>query len=224
MTCKDFAESITEYLENALPPRERADFEEHMAGCANCQTYFEQMNQLIHAAPALRHEEEETKVPPRLYDLLAEERRRASIRSQSRRRAYQPFVIAGIVIAVLAGLWLYRTHKFPKRGPVAVTIDLTQRGPTRGLGEPHQPPIELPRAKLNLAVEMPIGALPGKYEVGVAPEHGSPSITAVGTAALINHVTTLHVTLDLTKLGSGSYRLGVRPVSWDWVYYPLKVE
>ena len=224
MTCKEFASSITEYLENALPPRQSADFEEHMAGCANCQTYFEQMNQLIRAAPALRQEPDEIEVPPRLYELLAEKRRRASIQTQSRRPAYRPLVIAGIAIAVLAGLWLYRTHKSPQPSPVAVTIDLTQRVQTRGFGQPPQPPLELPRAKLHLTVEMPIGALPGKYEVGVAPEHGLPSVTAAGTAALISHVTTLRVMLDLTRLRSGSYRLAVRPVSWDWVYYPLTMK
>lgn len=224
MTCEEFASSITEYLENALPPRERADFEQHMAGCANCQTYFEQVNQLIRAAPALRQEPGEIKVPQRLYELLAEERRRASLQRQPRRLAYWLFVIGGVAVAILAGLWLYRTHKFPKPSTVAAAIDLTQRGPARGLGQPLQPPIELPRAKLNLTVEMPIGAMPGKYEVGVAPEHGLPSITARGTAAMVNHVTTLHVTLDLTKFRRGSYRFGVRPVSWEWVYYPLRIE
>lgn len=224
MTCEEFASSITEYLENALPLRKRAGFDEHMAECANCQTYFEQMNQLICAAPALRQEPGEIKVPPRLYELLAEERRRASLQRQPRRLAYWLFVIGGVAIAVLAGLWLYRTHKFPKPSTVAATIDLTQRGPTRGLGQPPQPPIELPKAKLNLTVEMPIGAMPGKYEVGVATEHGSPSITAQGTAAMVNHVTTLHVTLDLTKFRRGSYRFGVRPVSWEWAYYPLRIE
>lgn len=224
MTCKEFASSITEYLENALQPRECADFEQHMAGCANCQTYFEQMNQLIRAALALRQEPDEIKVPPRLYGLLTEDRRRASLQNQSRGLAYWPFVTGGVAIAILAGLWLYRTHKFPKLSTVVVTIDLTQRGPTRGIGQPPRQPIELPRAKLNLTVEMPIGAMPGKYEVAVAPEHGSPSITARGTAALVNHVTTLHVTLDLTKFRGGSYRFGVRPVSWEWVYYPLRIE
>ncbi len=224
MTCKEFASSVTEYLENTLPPRERADFEQHMAGCSNCQTYFEQVNQLIHAAPALRQEPGEIKVPPRLYELLAEERRRASLQSQPRRLAYWLFVFGGVAIVILAGLWFYRTHKFPKPTTMAVTIDLTQRGPTRGFGQPPPPPIELPRAKLNLTVEMPIGAMPGKYEIGIAPEHGLPRLSAVGTAAMVNHVTTMHVTLDLTKFRRGSYRFGVRPVSWEWVYYPLMIE
>lgn len=224
MTCKEFASSVTEYLENALPIRQSADFEEHRSTCTNCQIYFEQMNQLIRAAPALGHETEETRVPQHLYDLLAKRRSMGSVQRQPRKLGYRPLVIAAFAVLILAGLWLYRTHNLPQPGPMAVTVDLTQRGQTRGLQQRPQPPIELPRAKLDLTVEMPIGALPGKYEVGVAPKHGSPTVTATGSAALINHVTTLHVTLDLTKFRSGSYRLAARPVSWDWAYYPLRIK
>jgi|SRR5579884_3665809 predicted anti-sigma-YlaC factor YlaD len=224
MTCKEFANSVTEYLENALPIRQSADFEEHRATCVNCQTYFDQMKQLIDAAPALGYMPEEINVPPHLYELLAKRRAMGSVQGQPRKLAYRPLVIAAFAVLILAGLWLYRTHNSPQPGPVAVTIDLTQRGQTRGLGERPQLPIELPRAKLDLTVEMPIGALPGKYEVGVAPENGSPTVTATGSAALINHVTTLHVTLDLTKFRNGSYRFAARPVSWDWAYYPLRIR
>jgi predicted anti-sigma-YlaC factor YlaD len=224
MTCREFASSVTEYLERALPIRQSADFEEHRATCSNCQVYFEQMNQLIRAAPALSHEIEEAKVPQHLYELLAKRRSMGSVQQQPKKLAYRLLIFAAFALAVLAGLWLYRTHNLPQPGPVAVTIDLTERGQTRGLEQRTQPPIELPRAKLDLTVEMPIGALPGKYEVGVASEHGSPTVTATGSAALINHVTTLHVTLDLTKYRSGSYRFAARPVSWDWAYYPLRIK
>jgi len=43
MSCKELVELVTEYLEGALPPRERARFEEHLSICAGCQTYLEQM-------------------------------------------------------------------------------------------------------------------------------------------------------------------------------------
>lgn len=224
MTCKEFVSSVTEYLENALPVRQSADFEEHRATCANCQIYFEQMNQLIRAAHALSNEPEEIRVPQRLYELLAKRRALGSVQQPPRKLAYRPLVIVASAVVILAGLWLYRTHNLPQPGPMAVTIDLTQRGQTRGLQQRAQPPIELPRAKLVLTVEMPIGALPGKYEVGVAPDNGSPTVIAAGSAALINHVTTLHVTLDLTKFRSGSYRFAARPVSWDWAYYPLRIK
>ena len=224
MKCKEFASSVTEYLENALPIRQNADFEEHRATCVNCQTYFEQMNQLIRAAPALSNESEEIRVPQRLFELLAKRRALVSVQRQPRRLAYRPLVIAAFAVVILAGLWLYRTHNLPQPGPVAVTIDLTQRGQTRGLGQRPQPPIKLPRAKLDLTVEMPIGALPGKYEVGIASEQGPPTVTAAGSAALINHVTTVPVTLDLTKFQRGSYRFAARPVSWDWAYYPLRIK
>ena len=224
MTCKEFAISVTDYLENALPLRQSADFDRHRATCTNCQTYFDQMKQLIHAAPTLSHRRYEIKVPQHLYALLAKRRGQDSLQRQPGRLAYRPFVISVVLVVILAGLWLYQTHILNQTGPVAVTVDLTERGQTRGLGQRSQPPIELPRARLNLTIEMPIGALPGKYEVGVAPKHGSPIVTAVGSAALINHVTTLHITLDLTKFRSGSYRFAVRPATWDWAYYPVRIK
>jgi anti-sigma factor RsiW len=45
--CNLLVELITDYLEDKLPPRERARFEEHLARCRGCQTYMEQMRQTI---------------------------------------------------------------------------------------------------------------------------------------------------------------------------------
>jgi anti-sigma factor RsiW len=36
-------ELVTDYLEGALPARDRARFERHIAGCPHCTTYLEQM-------------------------------------------------------------------------------------------------------------------------------------------------------------------------------------
>jgi anti-sigma factor RsiW len=47
LTCKELVELVTDYLEGALPPGERARFEEHLAGCAKCRDYLEQMRQTI---------------------------------------------------------------------------------------------------------------------------------------------------------------------------------
>ena len=49
LTCKELVELVTEYLEESLPPRVRAQFEEHLAVCPGCTTYLEQMRQTIRA-------------------------------------------------------------------------------------------------------------------------------------------------------------------------------
>ncbi len=47
LTCREFVELVTEYLEGALPDDERRRFEEHLAVCPGCDTYLQQMRQTI---------------------------------------------------------------------------------------------------------------------------------------------------------------------------------
>jgi anti-sigma factor RsiW len=46
-------ELVTDYLEGALPPDERARFDEHLAECVNCETYLEQMRQTVELTGSL---------------------------------------------------------------------------------------------------------------------------------------------------------------------------
>ena len=43
MTCREVVELMTDYLEGALSPGDRAAFEEHVSGCGGCTAYLEQM-------------------------------------------------------------------------------------------------------------------------------------------------------------------------------------
>ena len=47
LTCREFVELVTDYLEGALPPEERAAFEQHLAACDGCGIYLQQMRQTI---------------------------------------------------------------------------------------------------------------------------------------------------------------------------------
>jgi anti-sigma factor RsiW len=56
MTCKEFVELVTEYLEGALPPDERERFEAHLAACDRCPNYLDQMRQTISLVGTLTEE------------------------------------------------------------------------------------------------------------------------------------------------------------------------
>jgi anti-sigma factor RsiW len=43
LACREFVELVTDYLEGALPPGDRARFEAHIAACDHCTAYLEQM-------------------------------------------------------------------------------------------------------------------------------------------------------------------------------------
>jgi anti-sigma factor RsiW len=53
LSCQELTELVTDYLEGALPPTERALFEQHLAECGNCQLYLEQIRQTIDLAGSL---------------------------------------------------------------------------------------------------------------------------------------------------------------------------
>ena len=49
LTCRELVELVTDYLEGALAPEDRRRFDAHLAECAACITYLEQMKQTIAA-------------------------------------------------------------------------------------------------------------------------------------------------------------------------------
>jgi predicted anti-sigma-YlaC factor YlaD len=40
LTCREVVELVTDYLENALTPEDRARFNEHLALCPGCDSYL----------------------------------------------------------------------------------------------------------------------------------------------------------------------------------------
>lgn len=57
LTCQELVELITDYLEGALSPAERARFEAHLAGCTGCRNYLDQMRRTLRAVGRLREED-----------------------------------------------------------------------------------------------------------------------------------------------------------------------
>ena len=47
LTCREFVEILTDYLDGALEPAERADVERHLVICRGCSNYTEQMRSTI---------------------------------------------------------------------------------------------------------------------------------------------------------------------------------
>jgi anti-sigma factor RsiW len=43
LRCVELVELVTEYLEDALTPADRARFDAHVSGCDHCSTYLDQM-------------------------------------------------------------------------------------------------------------------------------------------------------------------------------------
>jgi anti-sigma factor RsiW len=49
IVCRELVELVTPYLEDSLPPEERALVDQHLAGCDGCEAYVQQMRLTIRA-------------------------------------------------------------------------------------------------------------------------------------------------------------------------------
>ena len=56
LTCQEFVEVVTDYLEGALGRRARRRFEAHIAACDGCEAYLEQLRATIAVSGSLREE------------------------------------------------------------------------------------------------------------------------------------------------------------------------
>jgi anti-sigma factor RsiW len=56
VNCNELVELITDYLEGAMPQRERDRVDEHLATCDGCTTYLEQFRTTIMLTGLLREE------------------------------------------------------------------------------------------------------------------------------------------------------------------------
>jgi predicted anti-sigma-YlaC factor YlaD len=45
--CRELVELVTEYLEGALSPEDRARFDEHVADCVDCRALLDQMRRTL---------------------------------------------------------------------------------------------------------------------------------------------------------------------------------
>lgn len=56
MNCDEFVELVTDFLEAALSEEDERRFIDHLAECAKCETYLDQMRQTIAATGELTPE------------------------------------------------------------------------------------------------------------------------------------------------------------------------
>jgi anti-sigma factor RsiW len=77
MTCQQLVELVTDYLEDAMAPGERARFETHLAVCPGCVDYLEQMRATIRATGQLTEESVDPSVRDQLLSLFRDWKRPA---------------------------------------------------------------------------------------------------------------------------------------------------
>lgn len=75
MTCAEFVELVTAYLEGTLSAQDRAAFDEHLALCPGCDRYLAQFRATIDLLGELPEESLSSPGRERLLDAFAQWRR-----------------------------------------------------------------------------------------------------------------------------------------------------
>jgi hypothetical protein len=147
-----------------------------------------------------------------------------------RRAVFASFLLCCLAVAGVI-YWRARSVALPAQvaqsTPVAVTIDLSQAGTTRGTGTNTVPAVVLPRRVDTAHVILPNFSPGGNYVVSVTTDRSGASEKATGraVASVQGLHTDLTVALDLRSLPPGTYFLATThegdPASY---FYPLTVR
>jgi hypothetical protein len=146
-----------------------------------------------------------------------------------------PLAIAAILLfcIAVAGVtyWRIQSQAASTMGitadPVAMTIDLSQAGTTRGGETSTVPPVALPRRVITAHVLLPYFSPGGKYVVSVTMDRngGHTKAEGQGIANINGFHADLSVSLDLRALPRGTYYLATtHQGDQASYYYPLTVR
>ncbi|WP_291984261.1 hypothetical protein [Luteitalea sp.] len=110
--------------------------------------------------------------------------------------------------------------------PVRTELDLRKFSVFRS-GEAQRPPQEvvtLPAGLVDLTLLLPVGSEPGAYEVQLLDSDLKSIAGGRGTGEVRNFVTTVRVSLDLTKAPKGAHQLAVRRQDDQWRLFAARIE
>ncbi len=151
-------------------------------------------------------------------------------RKQAKRSKTLELVLACVALLLVIGGagWLWEAnvaHKTSEQ-PQAIALDLRNWVVLRGDQTPsaNSGPIQLPRGRLDLTISLPSGSQTGNYEVQVSTESGKTLVNAIGNAAIENGITVMKARVDLSKIYSGNYLLGIGQPGMERRSYPLVMK
>jgi hypothetical protein len=145
-----------------------------------------------------------------------------------REAAYLSMAAAVILVVFAVGWWKLRaSHPVVITAHNQVVADMRNRLTLRGGRgrEPSEGPLVLGRGIDDVSFYLPEGSRAGTYEVAVFREElGEPLASATGLASVEKSTTRMKATLDLSRIPSGHYLLGIRLPGVEWSYYPLMIR
>ena len=182
--------------ENRLAPNDPARL--HLAGCSPCFNEFRAIKKSLERA--------------------------------ERKRLYAVFAIAACLIIAVFGVgiraYINREQSVTQIAAVDATVDLLNRGATRGGEQEIDGEIKLPKQLVKLKIILPHLSESGLYTVGIArAKTGKNLVQATGVAGTDGAKEILSITLDLRFTKPGVYYLTTTHEQDEAsYYYPVKIS
>jgi hypothetical protein len=76
---------------------------------------------------------------------------------------------------------------------------------------------------MSLNLDLPIGSNEGAYDVALLSPNGAELFRTSATAKLEDHIVVLRADVNLAGVPPGSYFLGLRQPSLEWMRFPIRV-
>ena len=157
-------------------------------------------------------------------------------RADYKRRVRLYYALASAAV-VLVCFWVVRLSLTPISRPLPpareiarsqeLVLDLRLKGVSRSdapdkQGDGTTP--RLPRTRLSLSIQLPVGSEDGTYDVALVNSLGQSVVEARGDAKLQNFVEALPVQVNLADLAPGLYQLRLRRAQTQWSSYSVFLE
>jgi hypothetical protein len=108
-----------------------------------------------------------------------------------------------------------------------LVLDLRMKGVSRSDTPDRQGneiPPRLPRTRLSLSIQLPIGSEDGIYDVALISPAGKSMLETRGEAKLHNFVEVLPLDVNLADLAQGMYQLRLRRLQTQWISFSILLE
>jgi hypothetical protein len=141
-------------------------------------------------------------------------------------------LVSALAAAGIAGvaIWTGALHgtRTPTTIAAVVRVDLRPFAPMRS--EVQNPPqgtqvaATLSRQAVRLEISLPVGSDEGKYDVRLMDGELHSLMSSSTATAFTDHVVSISVAFDLSRLAPGAYVLGVHGPDGNWRAYPVAIR
>ena len=141
-------------------------------------------------------------------------------------------LVSALAAAGIAGvaIWTGGLHGTRTPTTIAAVVRVDLRPFALARNEVQDPPqskqvaATFSRQAIRLEISLPVGSDEGKYDVRLMDSELRALMSSSAATAFTDHIVSISVAFDLSRLAPGSYVLGVHGPDGNWRTYPVAIR